>query len=182
MTSEVGWPWGRAATPGELAKVADAAAEYRAVWETMRVPPWPAAFDGTSTDVRSLDYLQYEGFRDPPCGLEGAALVCGEVLRRAAGARWVISHQADWFVASEPSDPAQVLVCPLGRLWELAYAGVPQHGRHRLWLLRTVIDWVGLLPTGTAERVCDLVDADDEYLPDIEAAIVIVRDLGNRSG
>lgn len=76
--------WASPIPPSELVAIETAAAEFRALWASMR-PPLPHAFDFTQGDVRAIDYLQYEGIKFPECGIDGAALVCGEVLRRAAG-------------------------------------------------------------------------------------------------
>src|ERR671912_792242 len=83
--------WGYPVPPEELVAVSEAADAFRKLWASIR-PPWPHAFDGTVNDVRAIDYLDYEGINFPKCGIEGAALVCGEVLRRAAGLEWVTSY------------------------------------------------------------------------------------------
>jgi hypothetical protein len=132
--------WGRSADDFELTCVATAAAEYRAVWASMKEPPFAALFNNSVTDIRALDYLHYEGFDDPPCGIEGAALVCGEVLRQAAGLVWIIDHDGNWFIATPENEWPAFVLCPLIRLREIQFARTPQFGRYDLWLTRAVMD------------------------------------------
>ncbi len=116
--------WGFPASPEDLACVPAAAKAYRDKWASIR-PPFPAEFDGTVADAHALDYMQYEGIGFPQGGVETAAMVCGEVLRRAAGLEWVISYRGDWFVASREEDWPAIAICPLARLHEIECGGVP---------------------------------------------------------
>src|SRR4051812_44789444 len=74
--------WGFSPSPEDLEAVTAAARVYRDGWASIR-PPFPAAFDGSIVDVRALDYINYEGIDVPGGGIGPAAMVCGEVLRRA---------------------------------------------------------------------------------------------------
>jgi hypothetical protein len=127
--------WGYPAPPEELAKVAEAADAFRRFWGRINPQPFPCKFDGTSEDVRALDFLAYEGIgygemaSDQRSGIERAALVCGEVLRRAAGFEWVISYRGDWMVAPHEDDGIPFAFCPLARLHEAECAvGWGRHG------------------------------------------------------
>jgi hypothetical protein len=107
--------WGFLPSPEELQSVTAAMTAFRERWASIQ-PPFPAAFDGTIADVRALGYLSYEGIEFPEGGIEAAALVCGEVLRRAAGLEWVISYRGDWFVASPEGRWPAIAICPGARL------------------------------------------------------------------
>src|SRR4051812_24342745 len=106
--------WGFPPSPDDLEAVSAAAKLYRDHCASLRLPTL-AAFDGSIDDVRTLDYLRYEGIDPRGAGIESAALVCGEVLRRAAGLEWVISYRGDWFVATGEDSPYDIAICPLAR-------------------------------------------------------------------
>ncbi|HEY0008772.1 MAG TPA: hypothetical protein VGB55_08620 [Tepidisphaeraceae bacterium] len=155
--------WGFPVPADELVAVEQAAAAFRDLWASIR-PPWPHAFDGSVNDVRAIDYLHYEGIGFPKCGVEGAALVCGEVLRRAARLEWVCSYRGDWFVASPEDDWPGVAICPVVRVHEVQFAGTPQFGRFMWFLSRAAIDCV---PVASADAEADLrklLVFGDEYV------------------
>src|SRR6516225_7963003 len=87
-----------AISPNELQIIDVAAAEFSELWSSIR-PPWPHTFDFTPKDVRAMDYLHYEGISFPKSDIDGAALICGEVLRRAARFEWATDESGNWFVA-----------------------------------------------------------------------------------
>src|SRR4051812_15336666 len=96
----------------ELKQIESAAAQFRELWTSIR-PPFRQGFDYMVKDVLAIDYLHYEGINFPKCGVEGAALVCGEVLRRAAGLEWVCTYRGDWFIASPADHWPRVCICPV---------------------------------------------------------------------
>jgi hypothetical protein len=126
--------WGTLPSPQKLVAVTATLQSFRDRWVSIR-PPFHAAFDGTIADVHALDYMDYEGIGFPQTGIEGAAMVCGEVVRRAAGLEWVIGDRSDWFVASRAEEWPAIAICPLARLHEIKCSGVPQFGKH-LWLVQ----------------------------------------------
>ncbi|MDB5318494.1 MAG: hypothetical protein JWN40_125 [Phycisphaerales bacterium] len=131
--------WGYTPSSEELAAVKDATTAFRQTWASIR-PPWPAPFDGTITDVRAIDYMQYEGIQFPPCGIEGAALICGEVVRRVASLEWIIAYTGQWFIATEEDDWPGIVICPVSRVYELEFSGTPQFGRYGLFAARAAMD------------------------------------------
>ncbi len=162
--------WGFPASPAELEAVAAAARLYRDHCASLPLPT-RAAFDGTIDDVRTLDYLAYEGLDPREAGIESAALVCGEVLRRAAGLEWWISYRGDWFVAS-PEDSSHV--CPLARLHEL------ECGRRRggaagtyLWCIQeAAFDCLPFLEGEAERRTRELLEGGGDYLDFVERVLV----------
>jgi hypothetical protein len=163
------WNWGRAANATELKRVAQAQSVFRHLWATMKVPPWPADFHGTVTDLRSLDYLVYESFPRPAAADEQAAKVAGEVVRRLFGFHWVIAHDGQWFVASH-GEATEVAICPLARLAELDFARCPQFGRYALWFTRALLDcrWLSDVVRLPPEAD-DVIDTD--YLRGVGAMV-----------
>jgi hypothetical protein len=132
--------WGFLPSPEDLGAVTAAANAFREMWASIR-SPFPAAFDGTMADIRALDYMDYEGIDFPRGGIEAAALVCGEVLRRAAGLEWVVSYRGDWFVASPEGREPAIAICPLARLHEIECGGRPRgYGMHRWFIERAAFD------------------------------------------
>lgn len=120
-------------------EVEQATAAFSDLWASIR-PPWPHTFDGTVNDVRAIDYLHYGGIAFPKCGIEGAALVCGEVLRRAAVLEWVCSYRGDWYIASPEGNWPAIAICPIVRVHELEFAGTPQFGRFMRFFSRAALD------------------------------------------
>lgn len=125
--------WGYSAPPDELTKVTAAADAFRLYWDSIR-PPFPAHFDGTVDDVRALDYLTYEGLGYGKAGIAEAALVCGEVVRKAASLEWAISYRDEWMVATPEDDFPSFAFCPLARLHECECGAGVQFGRH-MWVV-----------------------------------------------
>ncbi len=123
----------------DLAKVASAQAEFREHWASFKAMPFAAPFDGTITDVEAIDYLQYEGLGLPACGVDGAALVSGEVSRRAAGMKWMIDHRGHWLLVD--CQWPRVVIDPLARILELEIADEPQFEKYETFLLRAVTDY-----------------------------------------
>ena len=126
--------WGSHPSTQEIEIVSATLRAFRERWASTQ-PPFPAEFDGTIADVHALDYIDYEGIGFPHAEIEGAAMVCGEVIRRAACLEWVISARGDWFVASRAEDWPTIAICPLARLHEIKCSGVPQFGKH-FWLVQ----------------------------------------------
>lgn len=137
--------WGFRPSPAELAAVEQAQTAFRDRWESIS-PPFPAAFNGAIEDVNALDYMEYEGIDFPVPRLECSALVCGEVVRRAADLEWVVSYRGDWFVASPDQSLASVAICPLARLHELECGGSPSSEKHLWFVQEAAIEC--LLPCG----------------------------------
>ncbi len=117
--------------------------------------------------------MQYEGIELPPCGIEGAAFICGEVFRRLAGLEWVIDYSGLWFVAS-----SEVAICPLARIKELEYGGVPQFGRYILFLSRAAMDCLPFAGPETVAALRSLIAKDEDYIHDLQLAIDNARQSG----
>src|SRR5688572_26222463 len=157
--------WGYPIPPEELVAVSQAADAFRKLWASIR-PPWPHAFDGTVNDVRAIDYLHYEGIGFPRCGIEGAALVCGEVLRRAARLEWVTSYRGDWFVASPEELWPGIAVCPVVRVHEVQFAAAPQFGRFMWFLSRAALDCLPFVSSEAEPAVRHHLSFGEEYVRD----------------
>ncbi len=156
--------WGFVPSPQELEAVSNAAKAFRDKWTSIR-PPFPAAFEGSVTDIKAIDYMEYEGIDFPQGGIEVAALVCGEVLRRAAGLEWVISWRGDWFVASPEDRCHSVAICPLARLHEIECGGGPSgYGMYMWFIQKAAFDC--LLAGGPAYQtaLCALMQINDDYI------------------
>jgi hypothetical protein len=160
--------WGYQPSPAELAAVNAAQMAFRDRWESIR-PPFQAAFDGTIQDAHAIDYMDYEGIDFPLPGLEGSAMVCGEVVRRAAGLEWVISYRGDWFVASQEESLARVAICPLARLHELECGGPPM--KHLWFVQRAALEC--LLPCGPEREpmIRELLDGRDYYVAHLQNSL-----------
>jgi hypothetical protein len=155
--------WGKSVSAAELGIIARACDAFRRKWESFE-SPWPARFDGTITDCKAMDYMLRAGVEFPDCGIGGAALVCGEVLRRAAELEWVVSHRGDWFVASPEGVDSAIAICPLIRLHEMEFGGVPKEGKYRRMVVRAALDCLDLAPARVTPKLLQLLDADDEYV------------------
>ena len=167
--------WLRRAEPTDLAAVTSAQAAFRKRWARIN-PPWPCAFDGAMTDVEAIDYLHYEGLTFPECGVAEAALVCGEVLRRAAGLGWYLGYEdGTWYVAGDEW-PAPV-VCPIARIREIEYAGVPQYGRFVWFLCKAGLDLLPLASPNAAPQLRGLLNAhfDAGVIRQAEGALAELR-------
>lgn len=170
--------WGFVPSAAELAVVKDAQTAFRERWESIR-PPFQATFNGAIEDVHALDYMDYEGIEFPAPGLELAALVCGEVVRRAAGLEWVITYRGDWFIASQEECPASVAICPLARLHELACAGAPASAKHHWFVQRAALDC--LLTSGREREpaIGQLIDREDGYLARLQDLLQRLHEAGD---
>jgi hypothetical protein len=166
--------WCSPTSPEEIASIEDTLRAFREAWASIR-PPFPAAFDGTLADVRALDYMDYEGIDFPQPGIESPALICGEVLRRAAGLEWVISYRGDWFVASPEDRWPAVAICPLARLHEAECNGAPQFGKY-LWLVqRAAFECLLICGLERAPMIRELLDVEGEYLEGVERTLEALR-------
>ncbi len=105
-------------SPEALTAVTSALDSFRKRWNAIR-PPFPAAFDATITDVHAIQYGAYESLWTMSCGLESAALICGEVVRKAAGYEWWINFRGDWVLMHPEPFSSHVAICPLARLLEM---------------------------------------------------------------
>jgi hypothetical protein len=161
-------------SPQELAAVSAAAKAFRDKWESIR-PPFPAAFDGTITDVRAIDYMDYEGIDLPRGGLEASAMVCGEVLRRAAGLEWVISYRGDWLVVSREEIWPAIAVCPLSRLHEQECGAAPPVGKHLWFLQKAAFECLLLCGPEREPMVRGLLDGGGDYLESVETTLEMLR-------
>ena len=129
-------PFERASEKQMLA-IKQAQAEFRESWSRIRQPPFAAEFSGDPQDIDALDFLDYEGIGYPTCGLEGAAIVWGEVLRKAVGLQWVVSTRGDFMLANVCVYP-RMLVWPFARLFELRHRSTPQFGKYG-WAMEQVV-------------------------------------------
>lgn len=171
--------WGYALSAEELRPVREAGDEFRIRWAAIN-PPWPHSFDGTVKDALAIDYLHYEGLEFPKCGIEGAALVCGEVLRRSARLEWVCSHRGNWVLASPEDMWSQVVISPLARVDEIQFAGTPQFGRFSRFLVRAAIDAFPFVASGAQDDLRQLVvelHGEDEIVA-LETALQELRPPG----
>jgi hypothetical protein len=163
--------WGFLPSPEELGAVTAAANAFRERWASIR-PPFPAAFDGTLTDIRALDYMNYEGIDFPQGGIEPAALVCGEVLRRAAGLEWVISYRGDWFVASPEDREPTIAICPLARLHEIECGGGPRgYGMYTWFIEKAAFDCLLGCEPESERALRALLKSRDDYLGHVERTL-----------
>ncbi len=166
--------WGYLPSPQELAAVTTTFQSFRKLWASIR-PPFPATFEGTIADVQALDYMDSEGIVFPQAGIEGSAMVCGEVVRRAAGLEWVIGDRGDWFVASREENWPAVAICPVARLHEIKCGGAPQFGKH-LWLVqRAAFECLLLCGPEREPMIRELLDGGGEYLERLEKTLEALR-------
>ena len=103
-------------------------------------------------------------------------MVCGEVIRRAAGLEWVIGDRGDWFVASIAEDWPAIAICPLTRLYELKCSSVPQFGKH-LWLVQRAA-FECLLFCSAPERepmIRELLECPGDYLEHMAKTLEALR-------
>jgi hypothetical protein len=166
--------WGFSPSPDDLRTVAAAAKLYRDRWASIR-PPFPAAFDGSMSDVRALDYMAYEGIDVPGGGIEPAAMVCGEALRRAAGLEWVISYRGDWFVASGDMALRDIAICPLARLHEIECGGRRGAGMYTWFIQKAAFDCLLLLEAEEERMARELLESGGNYLEYVERTLGQLR-------
>lgn len=169
--------WGFPPSPDDLAAVAAAAKLYRDHWASIR-PPFPAAFDGSMADVRALDYLAYEGVDAPGGGIEPAAMVCGEVLRRAAGLEWTISYRGHWFVASRDDAFHDIAICPLARLHEIECGGRRGATMHTWFIQKAAFDCLLFLEGEEERRVREVIESSGTYLESVQTTLEQLRLIG----
>lgn len=162
--------WGFTPSPDDLAAVAAASKLYRDHWASIR-PPFPASFDGSIADVRALDYMAYEGVDAPGSGIEPAAMVCGEVLRLAAGLDWVVSYRGDWFVASGDDASCEIAICPLARLREIECGGRRGAMMHMWFIQQAAFDCLLLLEGDEERRVREIIANTGAYLESVERTL-----------
>lgn len=101
----------------ELVAIERAADAFRDRWKKVANAPWSAAFDFTLNDVRTLDYMEYEGLKFPDCGTDGAVLIVAEVVRRAARIGWYMSYRGEWVLA-DAGGSGSIAVAPRARFHE----------------------------------------------------------------
>jgi hypothetical protein len=163
--------WGFLPSPEDLRALTVATNAFRERWASIR-PPFPAAFDGTLTDVRALDYMNYEGIDFPQGGIEVAALVCGEVLRRAAGLEWVISYRGDWFVAAPEDREPTIAICPLARLHEIECGGGPRGwGMFNWFIEKAAFDCLLGCEPESERALSALLESPNDYLGRVERTL-----------
>jgi hypothetical protein len=168
--------WGFPPSPDDLKAITAAAKLYRDHCASLQ-HPIEAAFDGSIDDVHTLDYLKYEGICPRGAGIESAAMVCGEVLRRAAGLEWVISYRGDWFVASGEDALHDIAICPLARLHELecSWHRGAGAGMYTWFIQNAALDCLPLLGGEEERRVRDLLEDGNSYLEYVERALERLR-------
>jgi hypothetical protein len=162
--------WGFAPSPAELAAVKAAQDAFRDRWESIR-PPFPVAFDGTIEEVHAIDYMDYESIEFPHPRLEISALVCGEVVRRAAGLEWVISYRGDWFIAPPEDSIASVAICPLARLHELECGGLPRSARHLWFVQKAALECLLECGPDREPMIRKLLEGRDYYLDHLQNSL-----------
>ena len=167
--------WGFLPSQEELAAFMAPLQAFRERWSSIR-PPFPASFDGGLEDVHALDYMNYENISFPHAGVEGPAMVCGEVIRRAAGLEWVISYRGDWFVASREDSNPSVAISPVARLHEIECGGgAPQFGKH-LWLVqRAAFECLLLCDPQREPALLAILDDDGDYLERVERTLRTIK-------
>ncbi len=166
--------WGFLASSDDLEAVSAAAKLYRDHCAPLQLPT-RAAFDGSIDDAHTLDYLGYEGISPRGTGIESAALVCGEVLRRALGLEWVISYRGDWFVASSDEATWNIAICPLARLHELECGGRARGCMYTWFVEEAAFDCL-LRVAGEEERKArELIEPGGSYLTYLERALERLR-------
>ena len=167
--------WGFPPSEKDLEAVSAAAKACRDKWASIK-PPFPAEFDGTIADAHALDYMQYENIRFPQGGVETAAMVCGEILRRTAGLEWFISYRGDWFVASGGDGEAAIAICPLARLHEIECGRAPQFGRY-LWFLERAFECLLLCDPERKPFVRELLNEGGDYVERVEKTLSALRGI-----
>lgn len=136
------------ATETELARVAAAVNDFRALWASF-TPPFHAAFAGDPVDIRALDYLDYESLAYPPGGYESAALVWGNVLATCVGFEWATSAGGDLLLRLE--EPGyRLVVWPFARVFEAQCRTSPQDGKYNRLTARVAAECL-TDPYGSAE-------------------------------
>jgi hypothetical protein len=163
MPSDSGWNWGRVASAEDLRALAHAQQSFRTQWASTE-PHFPGPFDGNLADVDALDYLHYEGYEYPECGIEGAGLVCGEVLRKAARLHWVISQRGEWFIAD--ADVPRIVINPVARLQEViwGWGGASQFNKHLYFLQRAAFDCLTRASGEAASALRHILTIDAEHI------------------
>ncbi len=161
----------------DRARVEAALRICREAWGSILNPPFPAAFDGSMNDVEALDYADYEGLSLRGVGLEEAALVCGETLRRAAGLEWAVSYRGDWLLAWDPREFSPFAVNPLARLHELECGGgLRGHGVHAWFVRQAAFEiWPFLESEERRREVRGLFETDVVFLDRAAAALEALR-------
>jgi hypothetical protein len=166
--------WVFSASPDDLKAVTAAAKLFRDCWASIR-PPFPAAFDGAMADVCALDYMNYESIDVPGGGIEPAALMCGEVLRRTVSLEWVISYRGDWFVASGAEALHDIAICPLARLHEIECGGRRGAGMYTWFTQRAAFDCLLLLDAEEERGARELLESGGGYLEYVERTLDRLR-------
>jgi hypothetical protein len=152
--------WFYEASAKDLAAVQQAQAEFRKLWSQMQHPPFAAAFTGEATEIRAMDYLHYEGFADPPCDTEGAALVWGEVLRQAADMHWVMSYRGDLMLASTDED---TVIWPFPRAFEVRRRSIPQFDKYQWAMEQAIVELIlCVVPDETKHRLFSLIPPKED--------------------
>jgi hypothetical protein len=172
--------WGHKPEPSELAAIARAAEQFRQKWKSIR-PPWPAELDGTVTDVHAIDYLEYESIEFPACGIDGAALLCGEVLRRAGCLEWVITYRGDWMLVTPKDHAPPIAICPSTRVLELEYGAGPQFGKYLWFLHQMALQCLASVVPEARSAVLDLFRGDrgeSDYLTHVAGTLQLLRAAG----
>jgi len=166
--------WGFVPSAQDLVAVTATLQSFRERWASIR-RPFPAEFDGKIADVHALDYMEYEGIAFPGPGIEGSAMVCGEVIRRAADLEWVISYRGDWFVASREESWRTIAICPLARMHEIECGGAPQFGKHLWFVQRAAVECLLLCGPEREPMFRKLLDEGGDYLDRLEKTMETLR-------
>ncbi len=151
---------------GELARIENATLAFCDLWARIK-PPWPHNFDGTYEDVRAIDYLDYEGVAFPDCGIEGAALVCGEVLRRAANLQWKSDYCGDWYITSSYG----IAICPVTRVHEFFYAGIPQFGKFLWFVSQAALDCLRFIDSEHQQILYGFILENEDFVHGLDLTL-----------
>ena len=132
--------WQQPATEDQLLRVTLACDAFRRHWAKFFTLTGAGTFEGEVSDIRAIDYLEYEGLDFPSNDLEVVALVWGQVLARQLGLEWISSPFGDLLLGQAAPDRFEMAVAiwPYARVLEMECSGRPQFGRFG-WLTRRVI-------------------------------------------
>lgn len=129
------------ATAAQLVPVAQALEEFRAHWQSFRAMPSPGAFAGGLEDIEALDYLDYEGLGYPSSGLDGAALIWGNVLVQNLGLVWVTDYNGN-LLLTQDSPGRHITLWPFARVLEAQERSSPQFDKYSWSLCHALRDLV----------------------------------------
>ena len=135
----------RDATEDDLKPLRDAAEQFRRLWQGLPGTSAPLEFRGSPGDVNALDYLEYEGIAFPSCGMEGAAMIWGEVVG-LLDFKWVVNDRGEFLLATKVEDEPQKMIFPWARVIELRYFRYGG-GNFGHAVAKVIVDYLISMPT-----------------------------------